>query len=659
MRTQGLVYSILLLAVFGPASTIHAQFQEPTPDELKMTADPKAPGAAAVYFYREETTDDTLHYHGYYSRMKILTEKGKEEATIHIPYERGSYKVTDIKGRTIHADGTVIPLTAKPTDLMDFKGRNLQINEMVFTLPSAEVGSILEYRLELRYDDGMVVEPTWQIQQPYFVHKAHYRFTPEKTSLSRTITGPHGENLNRLMYVVTGVPLNKVVADPNGKFTVDLEDIPPTPSEEWMPPLNTLNERVAFYYTYASSGAEFWQTEAKRWTKETDRFTNPKDPIRKAVAEIVSPSDSDDQKARKIYAAVMKLNNTDFTRQLSDAERKAQKLRQIKDAEDVWKQQSGSSDEIAMLYVSLARAAGLKVWPMQVVDRDRANPDMTYLNASQLDDYIAIVEIAGAEVYLDPGEKMCPFGQLHWKHTLTAGFRLSDKGPTFSTTPASSFKTAVVKRYANVTFDAQGQATGDARFVISGPDALRWRQQMLENDEDEVRKQFNESIHDDFPDGIQPEFVRFIGLDDPSVDLEALVKISGNIGTATGKRVFLPGFFFEVRSKHPFVAQATRITPIDVHFARMSQDVVTYNFPAGFTVESAPQSSDFSWPQHSYLKIVSQPSANKVTIGRVLAYNYAILEPKEYTGLHDFYQKIASADQQQLVLTRSAPAQGN
>jgi len=182
---------------------------------------------------------------------------------------------------------------------------------------------------------------------------------------------------------------------------------------------------------------------------------------------------------------------------------------------------------------------------------------------------------------------------------------------------------------------------------------------MLENDEDEVRKQFNESIHDDFPDGIQPEFVRFIGLDDPSVDLEALVKISGNIGTATGKRVFLPGFFFEVRSKHPFVAQATRITPIDVHFARMSQDVVTYNFPAGFTVESAPQSSDFSWPQHSYLKIVSQPSANKVTIGRVLAYNYAILEPKEYTGLHDFYQKIASADQQQLVLTRSAPAQGN
>ena len=27
-----------------------------------MTAEPKAPGAAAIYLYREETTDDNLHF---------------------------------------------------------------------------------------------------------------------------------------------------------------------------------------------------------------------------------------------------------------------------------------------------------------------------------------------------------------------------------------------------------------------------------------------------------------------------------------------------------------------------------------------------------------------------------------------------------------------
>ena len=83
----------------------------------------------------------------------MLTEKGKELATVRIPYERGEFKVADIKGRTIHPDGTIVPLTTKPADLMELKTKDFQINQMVFTLPDVEVGSILEYRLQIRYDD--------------------------------------------------------------------------------------------------------------------------------------------------------------------------------------------------------------------------------------------------------------------------------------------------------------------------------------------------------------------------------------------------------------------------------------------------------------------------------------------------------------------------
>lgn len=119
-----------------------AQFQEPTREELQMTSDPKAPGAAAVYLYREETADDELHFHSEYARIKVLSEKGKELATVRVPYEHGNFKVTDIRGRTIHADGTVIPLTTRPSDLVDVKGASFQVNTMVFTLPSVEVGSI-------------------------------------------------------------------------------------------------------------------------------------------------------------------------------------------------------------------------------------------------------------------------------------------------------------------------------------------------------------------------------------------------------------------------------------------------------------------------------------------------------------------------------------
>lgn len=312
-----------------------------------MASDPSAPGADAVYLYREEKTDDTLHYHSDYVRIKVLTEKGKELATVRIPYERRSFKVTDIQGRTIHRDGTIVPLTTKPSDLTEIKTRDFQVNSMVFTLPSVEVGSILEYRLQKRYEDDMVSSPTWEIQQPYFVHKAHYVFQPTK-DFDR-ITNSRGDLANNLMYALLVGNGAKMVHDVTGRYTLDVSDIPAILKDDWMPPLNTVNWRAEFYYSPYTSGGEFWQKEGKRWAKETDHFANPTNTLKAAVAGIVSPADTDEQKARKIYDKVMALENTDFTREKTSAERKSEKLKAIRDAEDVWNQKDGSSDDLALL----------------------------------------------------------------------------------------------------------------------------------------------------------------------------------------------------------------------------------------------------------------------------------------------------------------------
>jgi len=42
-------------------------------------------------------------------------------------------------------------------------------------------------------------------------------------------------------------------------------------------------------------------------------------------------------------------------------------------------------------------------------------------------------------------------------------------------------------------------------------------------------------------------------------------------------------------------------------------------------------------------------------VTRTLTSNYTVVETKDYEGLHEFYQKLATADQQQVVLAR-APA---
>ena len=180
MRNAYLRCSFVLIAAMLAAVSVRAQFQPPTPDELQMTSDPKAPGADAVFLYLEETDNDAQHYESHYARIKVLTEKGKEMATVELPYLRGTWKVTDIKGRTIHSDGTIVPLDIKPADLMIQKSGDQQIKRKVFTLPSVEVGSIIEYRYIISYGDDcdngtcFFVPPTWDVQQAHFVHKARY-----------------------------------------------------------------------------------------------------------------------------------------------------------------------------------------------------------------------------------------------------------------------------------------------------------------------------------------------------------------------------------------------------------------------------------------------------------------------------------------------------
>jgi len=80
--------------------------------------------------------------------------------------------------------------------------------------------------------------------------------------------------------------------------------------------------------------------------------------------------------------------------------------------------------------------------------------------------------------------------------------------------------------------------------------------------------------------------------------------------------------------------------------------------PPGYGFESEPRSDSIKWQDHAVLSIVTAPEGGKVEVTRKFVYGYTILGPQDYGALRDFYQKIATADGQQLILTRSAVAAG-
>ena len=90
-------------------------FQPPTPDELKMTSEPQAPGAAAILLFRQIDRDDngrTSHEDDYF-RIKILKEDGRKYADVEIPYFKSEGNIVNIHARTIRPTARSLISTAK------------------------------------------------------------------------------------------------------------------------------------------------------------------------------------------------------------------------------------------------------------------------------------------------------------------------------------------------------------------------------------------------------------------------------------------------------------------------------------------------------------------------------------------------------------------
>jgi len=668
MKATVVLRAATLLAAGAFPLLASAQFQQPTPDELKMTSDPKAPGAAAVYLNIEETADDNLHYRSYYARIKVLTEKGKELATVSVPYVAGFNKVTDIKARTIHPDGTVIPLEGKAEDLLTAKAGDVQFGHKVFTLPSVEVGSILEYKYELRYPDENVSSPQWDIQQPYYVHKAHYLFIPFKSFLKGSAgvtshyitderTGQVLDNLIWWTHLPAGSP--GVVNDAAGHFTLDVTDIPAAPDEEYMPPIDSVLYKVVFYYKGSYTAEQFWSDAAKRWSKEADHFADPSKAIRAAVDGIVAPTDSGLEKATKLYTAVQALDNTDYSREKSESEMKQLKIKTAKRAEDTWAQKSGNSQDIALLYLAMLRAAGLKAWALKVKNRDDGPFDPTYMYGEQFDDTLVILENDGKQIMLDPGEKMCPFDLVSWRHSEVGGMRQSASGASFTMTPAQMYTDNTTVRQGDITLDEHGAISGRLSIVMTGQSALHWRQIALRNDIAEVKKQFDHELEGMVPEGVEAHLDHFLAMDQPDSNLLAIVNVKGTLGAATAKRLLLPGFFFESRGHVPFVKEEKRMEPVDMHYAERLTDQVTYHLPGGMTVEGAPANGKVAWQGHAVVATATQTGPGQIVVARSLARGFSEAKPEEYQDLRGFYQKVAAGDQQEIVLRAAAEMKGN
>jgi transglutaminase-like putative cysteine protease len=707
MRIHTIVFAGALVMGSMVPRLAYGQFQPPSPDELKMTSDPKAPGAAAVYLYREEREDDEHHFRTVYARIKVLSEAGKEAATVHVVYHKnfvfyatgdnssrmasgtatswsapdpnhagedpridtnatgGHVEIAAIEGRVIHPDGTIVPLTGSPTDLLKLKEGNSQFNEMTFNMPGVEVGSVIEYRYQVRYDRFQSA-PEWQVQQPFFVHQARYQFHPAAQFLparqvgggssgsqdTSAILGPHGEMDTDIRSVNVLPPGAKVQVDGQGYYYCDLTDIPAIPDERFAPPLGAQIYQVNFFYTDTPDAKDFWQREMSAWMKEVNQYTAPSALTKSTAAEATAGATTPLEKAKKLYALVEKLENTDFVGNAVPFV--TPEHVPTGNVDTVLEKKSGNSEEIALLYFSLLRAAGVESRPQRITSRNRSTFSSQFMDPSQLDTVLIGVTADGKETTLDPGQRLAPFATLHWTHSGAGGVAMAGGKVEVIITPLQTNKDNTIVRVGNLAVTPQGAVSGTLKVGLTGQEALYLRQLGLRGDPGVAKQTLEKLLAAEVPDGIEAHVDHIANMDDADKQLIAVVPVSGTLANLTGNHIVLPRLFFETKETDPFPSEASRTLPVDMHYPALEKEQITYDLPAGFALEGTPQDAQLKWEDNAVYGLTSKAEGSSVTTLRVLARGFTLLDAAEYGKLRDFYDKVAATDHQQLVLS---PAQ--
>lgn len=650
-----LIALILSVAAFTPAAVAQTAFVQPTPQELSMTSLPGYPGVAAVVLNKEEITRDDMHSATYYARIKILAEDGKKYANVEIAYtsvsgDWNNNSVDDVQGRTIHPDGTIIPFTGKPYEEVIEKGKDYRYQAKVFTLPDVTVGSIIEYRYITHINYRWYSAPRWIIQDDLYVKTAHYIWYPS----TDTIFDEVGSTAHSIFYFPL-LPNGAHVQHKGQSYELTINDVPPVVEEEYMPPLGNYSYRVYFNCTAENTQDDYWKNHGKYWSKRTNDFINPNSDLKSSTQQIIAGATTQDQKLRAIYAAVMSLENTDFTREHNQREDKANGVAKLNTVDDVLKRRRGDSWELTELFIGMARAAGMNADAVAVADRSRDIFIPQWLNLHQFDALLAVVNVDGKDQFFDPGERYAPYGHLAWQHTSVKGLRQKGNEAIFADTPGDTYTANLITRVASLKMDATGQITGRIDVTYIGAAALRIRQDALRGDDENLKHQLRTSLESIIPHTLEVGEVTVSNIADYENPLKVSYNVEGTAGTWTGKRLVLPAdlFFLNERATFP---HEKRDVAVDFNYPRQVKDAVRIVFPANFTVEAAPAAAKYTLSNFAGYAMSVEPSTSYFTTRREYDFGQVFVLPEDYRQLRNFYSQFETNDQQSVILKSTTAA---
>lgn len=602
------------------------KFGKVSDEDLQIAAFSEAPDADAVYLFdvgEMRIMDDFTLILKNHVRIKILTEEGKEEANVRIPYWHEN-KLRDLKAHTITPKGKKI----KAKEFFDEQEKNWKYK--VFTLPAVEVGSIIEFKYELMTEDLHYLQP-WYFQ--------HSEFT-KLSQLSAILLPGFAYNI----FLSNTPDVEKIEEDflePGRKltkFTWKLEDLPPIKKEPYMSAPEDYMAALHFQLISYKSQYTYYKW-INSWPELVGKMKEYYDPF---LAEKTHPE--------TIIAAdtLEKRSKLDTVKVLYDYVRKnieSTSLGYVPDnhPDQVIKDLKGTGAEKNILLVNLLRRAGFKAYPLLISTRSNGIVMPNLPNLDQFNYVLAYLKIDGRPYVLDTYRKYCPF-------TLLPTYDLVDKGLLIEK-GEGQFVDLPLPRGTNMEHGIT-KASLDENGTLDASSTIRYEnyQGYFARDDinDSGQEEFvKKTLNDRFGEAEIDSFT-ITGLDDIEsplyLDVSFRVK---DFAQASGDMLYVGPPTFHHQKSNPFKREK-RYFPVEFLYPFAATDDVTLSIPQGFRIDELPENvmrrnNDMSFA------LTFAPNEREIQIQRQYLRQKFTFSVREYSDLRNYFDMMIKTDQGQMV----------
>ncbi|MEO7507664.1 MAG: DUF3857 and transglutaminase domain-containing protein, partial [Pyrinomonadaceae bacterium] len=321
------------------------------PVELAQKAPIVEKDADAEYLLWEVKVDDedsrdlALKYN---VRIKIFTERGREQFSKIDLVASPRSKIKEVKARVIQPDGSTVEIgQADIFERLIIKIGKAKIKAKSFAVPGIQPGVIVEYRYrEVFPNTAAVMDLEFQKEIP--VQTLSYSIRPN------TAFGP-------MEFVRHNMRAETRFVDEKDDFSrITVNNVPAFHEEPQMPPEKEVRPWMEISYSSNEGfkGDTYWTLQSQAFAALIKDYTKVSDEVKRTAAEITKGAATDDERVVRIYEFCQsRVRNITYDAAMSAEEK--EKVKDNKSPSDTLKRQVGWAPDVNFLFVALARAAGI------------------------------------------------------------------------------------------------------------------------------------------------------------------------------------------------------------------------------------------------------------------------------------------------------------